>query len=283
MGQLFVSINEQDVPYTTPTFSTYCVDLNHDIFPPPYGSAVNLPYDAQPLASALAIVAGTSAANSGRIAYLYNTYGLATLPTSQSAGLQLAIWELEYDQSLGNATSGDIQVASGTDPAAITAANVFLADSVGKTGLAYYLNGINGTQGLIASEILNFDNAQTTGTPNLAVTKTADQSSITAGGTIGFTVSISNTGTAAATDVVLNDPLPAGSGGDINWTIAGTTGPWIPTITGSKGNQVLTATIPSLAAGTTVTVHITSPTNSGDVTGTRPRPASTPPGRPRPT
>ena len=61
------------------------------------------------------------------------------------------------------------------------------------------------------------------GTPNLSVVKTADLASVTAGQTLGFTVTIANNGTASANGLTLSDPLPAGTGGDINWTIDSTT------------------------------------------------------------
>jgi hypothetical protein len=170
IGQFFVSINEQDVPYTTPTFSSYCADLNRDIEAPPYGADTNLPYDLQPLAAAIATSAGTSAANAGRIAYLYNHFGLATLPTAQSVGLQLAIWELEYDSAPSDVTTGTFSVDPSTDPAAITAANAFVALSAGHNEIAGYLNGLpvanpnrsDGSQGLMATEELNFYNTPKT-------------------------------------------------------------------------------------------------------------------------
>src|SRR5438876_176606 len=55
--------------------------------------------------------------------------------------------------------------------------------------------------------------------PDVDVLKSADQSTITAGQTAGFTVKITNDGDATATGVTLNDSLPAGLGNDINWQI----------------------------------------------------------------
>ena len=55
--------------------------------------------------------------------------------------------------------------------------------------------------------------------PQISVTKTADASTIAAGQTAGYTVTITNTGTVTDTDVTLSDPLPAGAGNDINWQI----------------------------------------------------------------
>jgi uncharacterized repeat protein (TIGR01451 family) len=116
----------------------------------------------------------------------------------------------------------------------------------------------------------------TGGAPDIAVTKTADQGTVTAGSTIGFSVTITNTGGANATGVTLQDNLPPGGGGDVFWSIdtsntglgAGTN-PSSFNISGPKGNQVLTlAGQPiTLAAGASLKVHITSPTNTADVSG----------------
>jgi uncharacterized repeat protein (TIGR01451 family)/choice-of-anchor A domain-containing protein len=111
--------------------------------------------------------------------------------------------------------------------------------------------------------------------PSLSITKTADQSSIAGGQTAGFTVTIANSGMAAANGLSLSDPLPAGGTGDISWTIDGGTGnPGDFTITGSKGSQNLTFSSfflttqgDSLAPGASISVHITSPTSAADVTG----------------
>jgi uncharacterized repeat protein (TIGR01451 family) len=124
----------------------------------------------------------------------------------------------------------------------------------------------------------SFDAVKTfvSGQPDLAITKTADAASVTAGQTIGFTITITNTGGADATGVKLTDQLPPGSGGDVFWSIdtsntglgAGTN-PSAFNISGPKGSQVLTlAGQPiTLAAGASLKVHITSPTNAGDVSG----------------
>ena len=112
---------------------------------------------------------------------------------------------------------------------------------------------------------------QTSGTPDLLITKTADSSSVTAGSSIGFTVTITNPGGADATNLNLSDSLPPGGGGDILWSIDTQTPPNKFTITGPMGSQVLTlvnngsVTLPALAkAGR---CNITSPTNTKDVSG----------------
>jgi len=105
--------------------------------------------------------------------------------------------------------------------------------------------------------------------PDVDVSKTADQTTVTAGSVVGFTVTITNEGAATASGVTLNDPLPAGLGNDINWQIDTSTGnPSAFIITGAVGSQVLTLNPSSgidLAAGASLTVHITGLTSTADV------------------
>ena len=61
--------------------------------------------------------------------------------------------------------------------------------------------------------------AATTCTPHITVTKTADSAEIVAGQTAGYTVTITNTSSVAATGVTLSDLLPAGKGKDLTWSI----------------------------------------------------------------
>lgn len=108
----------------------------------------------------------------------------------------------------------------------------------------------------------------------IVVTKIADQQSINAGAIAGFTVEITNDGPNAATGLNLSDPLPPGYANDINWQIdtsgmgyAAGTEPADFVITGSAGHQVLSLS-PSestLAAGASITVHITGGTSLNDV------------------
>jgi uncharacterized repeat protein (TIGR01451 family) len=89
--------------------------------------------------------------------------------------------------------------------------------------------------------------------PGLNLLKTADNLLVNAGSPIGFTVTVTNTGTGAASGVVISDPLPTGTG--IVWSIN-------PPVTGcaiTGGNQ-LTCTFATLAAAATQTVHVVSPT-----------------------
>ncbi len=101
-------------------------------------------------------------------------------------------------------------------------------------------------------------------TPNVTIVKTANPvGPVSAGSNIGFDITVSNTGVADATDVVITDPLPAGAGNDLNWSLdpafAGCS------ITGAIGSQVLTCTFATLAAGTSIgPIHVTSDTTQLD-------------------
>src|SRR5207302_129758 len=57
------------------------------------------------------------------------------------------------------------------------------------------------------------------------VTKAADAASVSAGAPIGFTVTVSNSGTGTAKGVTLSDALPGGNAAHpVHWTIDGSTG-----------------------------------------------------------
>jgi uncharacterized repeat protein (TIGR01451 family) len=79
------------------------------------------------------------------------------------------------------------------------------------------------------------------------------------GTTIGFTITVSNSnlsGTAIATNVTLNDPLPAGTG--LNWSITPAYGgPGTCTISA----QILSCAFGDMAPGDQALVHVQSPTN----------------------
>jgi uncharacterized repeat protein (TIGR01451 family) len=98
--------------------------------------------------------------------------------------------------------------------------------------------------------------------PHVTFTKTADAASVTAGGQIGFTVTASNAagdGVGTATGVVINDPLPAGSG--VDWSIA-PGGPGNCTINGAPPAETLHCTAVDLAAGQSESVHVVSATSN---------------------
>jgi uncharacterized repeat protein (TIGR01451 family) len=96
--------------------------------------------------------------------------------------------------------------------------------------------------------------------PALDVVKTADAASVSAGSSIGFTIAVSNGGPGTADAVTLSDALPAGSG--VDWSISPAyAGPGTCSITGAVGSEVLGCSFGDLAAGATVSVHVTSATS----------------------
>jgi uncharacterized repeat protein (TIGR01451 family) len=91
------------------------------------------------------------------------------------------------------------------------------------------------------------------------LTKTADADTVDAGSHIGFTITASNSngaGTGTAHGVVIDDPLPSGTG--IDWSIA--SGPANCAIQTSSGSETLHCTAVDLAPGASESVHVTSAT-----------------------
>src|SRR5439155_15424700 len=77
--------------------------------------------------------------------------------------------------------------------------------------------------------------------PDVKVTKTPDQGSVDAGGTITWSIKVENIGAGTATGVTLTDNLPAG----IHWTEAEDD----CSISGADGSQVLSCTVGPLTSG----------------------------------
>ncbi len=218
VGQMNITVNEPDISYTTSLLPSFCVDLYRDI----HSGDTNLPYSLEPLSTALASDSNVkNPQNAGEIAYLYNKIGSlwstnssSYVPVAEAAGLQLAIWELEYE------TSGTYNILNGsflaqgltTSSAEYTYAQNFLSEAQGHNELAAYLNGLppnngaNGSQGLIVLESLNFSNLPQ-GTVNTTIMDATTNSPLPAGGeALGTTVYDTATVTAAP-----STPVPTGT------------------------------------------------------------------------
>ncbi|MGC8639402.1 MAG: SdrD B-like domain-containing protein [Isosphaeraceae bacterium] len=179
VGQLNITVTETDTNYTSPLFPSFCVDFYRDI----NTGDTSRPYSMTPLDQALSADTNvTNPQNISAIAYLYNTYGATWstnpsqyVPTAEAVGLQLAIWELEYEQNPApydvltgssyvhnlDASSPEVQYAQSF----LTQAATYMSQSSGSENeLALYLSGLPtssvpaGYQGLIAPESLNFAN-----------------------------------------------------------------------------------------------------------------------------
>ena len=97
----------------------------------------------------------------------------------------------------------------------------------------------------------------------VTIKKTADGTSVSAGGDVGFTLSWGNTGAGNATGVVVTDNLPGDSG--LDWSIDDSSGSGSTcSIAGAVGHQVLTCAVGTIDAKTAVdgTVHVTSGTTA---------------------
>ncbi|HEY1563278.1 MAG TPA: DUF11 domain-containing protein [Gaiellaceae bacterium] len=97
--------------------------------------------------------------------------------------------------------------------------------------------------------------------PEIHIVKTADAAQVNVGSPIGFTLTVSNTGSGDAHGVTLSDTLPTNAG--LSWSIASQGAGWNGSCAIAAGK--LTCGPVTVPAGTsqldsTFTVHITSPT-----------------------
>jgi uncharacterized repeat protein (TIGR01451 family) len=104
--------------------------------------------------------------------------------------------------------------------------------------------------------------------PDVAVTKTSDAATVSAGGQVGYTVSVSNAGVGNLTGITLNDPLPAGAGADLNWSFAVGGNPGgVFQLTGSVGNQSLSFGSPQNLAfnSPALVAHVVATSSTSDL------------------
>jgi uncharacterized repeat protein (TIGR01451 family) len=97
------------------------------------------------------------------------------------------------------------------------------------------------------------------GAAHVSILKVADEPTVYAGDSIGFTITVTSDGTATALNVQVSDTLPTDAG--TSWSIDGGTGAADCGI--SLG--VLSCDFGDMAAPSSLDVHITSPTNKNTV------------------
>lgn len=126
--------------------------------------------------------------------------------------------------------------------------------------LAEGTNGINNNFG----EILPAD---------VAIVKTASPTTVAVGAPVTYTLTITNNGPAAASNLVVQDQIPAGETFDL-----ATSGGWVM----SLANGILTATLPGLANGASsvITIHVHAPQTVGIFPNTATVSSSTPDSNP---
>src|SRR4029077_3848702 len=101
---------------------------------------------------------------------------------------------------------------------------------------------------------------------NVTILKTADAATVNAGDSIGFTVLVANPGAGTATGVTVNDPLPAGSGSGLAWSIGSQSNAGLCSLSSPTSPQTLSCGPTTLASLATFSVHITATTPPAECT-----------------
>ncbi|HKD94192.1 MAG TPA: DUF11 domain-containing protein [Gaiellaceae bacterium] len=215
-----------------------------------------------------------------------------TLPTN--AGLDWSIdkqgagWNSSCGIAAGVLTCGPATVPAGTTQADSTFTVHITSGTTAATGGDCPETGVVHNTGNVTTTNDGSDQSSAStcvAAPDIHIVKTADAAQVNAGDPIGFTLTVSNSGSGDAYGVKLTDTLPVKAG--LSWSIAGQGSGWNNSCAIAAG--VLTcgpATVPAntTQAASTFTVHITSPTtaatggvcpegsgvvhNTGDVTTT---------------
>jgi uncharacterized repeat protein (TIGR01451 family) len=90
--------------------------------------------------------------------------------------------------------------------------------------------------------------------PQLSVTKTANVVTVLPGGTVVYTITVVNSGTVTATNVVISDPMPAGMV-SFAWTCAAANG---ASCAAASGNGAINETIASFPSGGRLVYTVTA-------------------------
>ncbi len=104
--------------------------------------------------------------NGAEIGWLIDQYGSASLTNDQAAGLQLAIWACELDQTPSLSSGNFIATTPGVTAAALADAQNYLTLAATQSAMAVYFdaqytspgNPANSYQGMIATDSFNFSN-----------------------------------------------------------------------------------------------------------------------------
>ncbi len=155
-----------------PGFLSYCLDDLHRLS---FQGGEKFPIDTQPITALTNSLTTIPADRAGRIAYLYNHFGNASLNNIQGPALQLAIWELLYDTTpTADFSAGNFQVTGPYAPftdqttlnQVLAQATTYFNMSAGKSEAALLLDAspgqtpgqADGSQSMIAEGSFNFAN-----------------------------------------------------------------------------------------------------------------------------
>ncbi len=158
-------------------FQTFCVNDEESLN---FGGGLSYQVIPRPISQLTNGTSVISADHSGRIGYLYNHFGNSSLTNVQGAGMQLAIWELLYDQgSTPNFNAGAFQAlgpdldftSQATFNQIISQATAYYNQSAGHSEEAVFLDAASancgqtqGLQSVLCEGSLNF-NVTKTNTP----------------------------------------------------------------------------------------------------------------------
>ena len=172
-----------------------------------------------------------------------------------------------FDQGYSSEVVWNVAGLTAWDPAAGVGTGGFVALQRGHTyrvqSIAHDTDQDQTTGGGDVGEVCTTFRIPSANSPSVSVAKTADHSTpVNAGGQIGFTVEVKNSGPGAATGAKLSDPLPVGLGSGVTWAIDTTVGtPSQFVLSGAKGSQTLALASNTLATGTDYRVHLTARTS----------------------
>ena len=193
-----------------------------------------------------------------------------TLPTNPGLSWQIASqgggWGGSCGISGGKLTCGPVTVAAGTTQALSTFTVHITSPTTGATGGSCPTTGVVNNTGSVTST--NAGSGQSSAStciaaPGIQIVKMPDAAQVNAGNPIGFTLTVYNNGTGDAKDVELSDVLPAKAG--LSWSIASQGTGWAGSCKITNGTLScgkVTVSAGTTLAGSTFTVHITSPTTA---------------------
>jgi uncharacterized repeat protein (TIGR01451 family) len=189
--------------------------------------------------------------------------GLSWSIASQGAG-----WNNTCTIALGVLTCGPVTVPHGTTQAASTfRVHITSPTTTATGGVCPGGSGVINNTGDVSTG--NDGSGESTAStcvaaPAIHIVKTADAAQVNVGSPIGFTLTVSNTGSGDAHGVKLNDTLPTNAG--LSWSIASQGAGWGSSCSISAGvlscGGATGVTVPAgtTQAASTFKVHITSPT-----------------------
>ena len=193
------------------------------------------------------------------------------LPTNAGLNWQIqsqgAGWGGSCSITAGTLSCGPKTVPAGTTQAASTFTVHITSTTTAATGGSCPTgSGVVNNAGTVTTSNGGGDQSSAStcvAAPGIHIVKTADAVQVNAGDQIGFTLTVSNSGSGDAKGVTLNDVLPTNAG--LNWQIQSQGAGWAGTCSITAGTLSCgPKTVPAgtTQAASTFTVHITSTTTA---------------------